>query len=492
MKDEPQAPHPPGSFSFFALATAFVAAVVLPGHPVGIGVTLLTVGVAVAVALARPSPNLGDLMIFGIPAVTLTLFPAFRAAGWIVWFDLAAALALGSLALAGGATYPQVAAGLTAAVNKLHRGLILVLAPLLRRLREREKGAFLPALRGLVLAASLVMIFGGLFASADRAFAHVTGEILVPDWDLRLLPARILLLGATAACAGALVLSADPYRVHAMPPYAALWSAPKSSQPSANRERAEWLIPLCALDLLFASFVVVQLTVLFGGHRHVLITAGLTYAEYARQGFFQLLVVAGLTLVVIAAVGRGAQAGSSRDRWLQKALLGLLCALTLVILVSALRRLGLYEEAFGFTRPRLIAHGILLWLGGIFLLLIVTGATDRTNRVPRLAVAFSALTVIAFTALDPDALIARHNLARFERTDRIDLGYLSGLSSDAVPELIRLPEPLRSCVLFPIASSIRDDEPWSAANLSRSRARKLLTDIPTHKPPPCPSNEETR
>ena len=65
-------------------------------------------------------------------------------------------------------------------------------------------------------------------------------------------------------------------------------------------------MPLGVLDALFLAFVAVQATVLFGGHAHVLETEGLTYAEYARQGFWQLLWVSALTLLVL---GRGDQGG---------------------------------------------------------------------------------------------------------------------------------------------------------------------------------------
>ena len=72
--------------------------------------------------------------------------------------------------------------------------------------------------------------------------------------------------------------------------------------------RWEWAVPLGVLDALFLAFVAVQATVLFGGHRHVLETEGLTYAEYARQGFWQLLWVSALTLLVLSAVHPGGRA----------------------------------------------------------------------------------------------------------------------------------------------------------------------------------------
>ena len=74
---------------------------------------------------------------------------------------------------------------------------------------------------------------------------------------------------------------------------------------------AEWAIPLALLDLLFLAFVAVQLTVLFGGHDHVLETSGLTYAEYAREGFWQLIAAAALTLVVVGGAHSRREVGAA-------------------------------------------------------------------------------------------------------------------------------------------------------------------------------------
>ena len=123
-------------------------------------------------------------------------------------------------------------------------------------------------------------------------------------------------------------------------------------------------MPLALLVLLFAMFVAVQLTVLFGGSRHVLDTDGLTYADYARGGFWQLLVVTGLTLLVLAGAARwaprddphrpGADPGRSSARW---------PSLTLVIVASALHRMDVYADTYGLTRLRLLVALCELWLG---------------------------------------------------------------------------------------------------------------------------------
>ena len=140
------------------------------------------------------------------------------------------------------------------------------------------------------------------------------------------------------------------------------------------------------LDALFAVFVLVQLTVLFGGAGHVLRTAGLTYAQYARGGFWQLLAVTALTLLVIAIAARRAPKATRADRLLVRVLLGTLAALSLVIVASALYRMQVYADAYGATRLRLVVSTVELWLGLLFVLVGVAVVRLRADWLPRLVV----------------------------------------------------------------------------------------------------------
>jgi hypothetical protein len=238
----------------------------------------------------------------------------------------------------------------------------------------------------------------------------------------------------------------------------------------------EWGIPLALLDALFLAFVVVQLAVLFGGHEHVLRTAGLTYAEYARQGFWQLLAAAALTFAVVGAATLLADAPRRSQRLLLRVLLGVLCALTIVVVVSALRRLLLYEEAFGLTRLRLLAEAASLWFGALFALVLAAGLIAPVRReLARIAIGVTAAGLIVFGLANPDGLIAERNVERWRETGRLDVAYLQTLSADAAPVLAELPHALRRRALAPLAARLRKGEPWSSYNLSRERARDRLT-----------------
>jgi hypothetical protein len=239
--------------------------------------------------------------------------------------------------------------------------------------------------------------------------------------------------------------------------------APK---PMKALPRWEWALPLGVLDVLFIAFVVVQATVLFGGHRHVLETEGLTYAEYARQGFWQLLWVSALTLVVLSGVIRVAGRASAADRRLLRILVGTTCLTSVVVVISAIHRMSLYQEAYGFSVQRLMVIAMELWLGAVFVLIAVAGIGMTGRWLPRAVLVTGVLTLLGVAALNPERWIADHNVDRYEQTGQLDADYLLDLSTDVEPALVRLPQAMRECARY----RDRDREAWYEFNLSRSRA----------------------
>jgi hypothetical protein len=437
-----------------ALAAALCAAAFVPAGPPGIGVVAVAMLIAGTAAAARSPCR--RTVVFGGLAVVLASFAAVRDAGWVVAVDLGAAWLTACVAVVG----PRVAA-LGAPFGRLSE---------LPSVAPRGVGRLTPAFRGVFLGGFLVVPFAALFFAADAAFAELGARIPLPSGHS--VPMRVAAFGIVLLAALGLALAAR--------------RPPEPVEPAEHGRLApiEWAIPLGSLVALFAVFVAVQLAVLFGGHDHVLETTGLTYAEYAREGFWELLVASGLTLTVIAAAVRLAGAPRRGHAILLKALLCALCALTLVVLASALHRLQLYEDAYGLTRLRLTGEAIALWLGGAFVLVVVAGVVRAVRaRLADLAVAGSAVALIAFSLVNPDGLIAKRNIEHWHETGRIDVWYLSELSADAVPELTRLPHPLRERALLDLSEELAEDEPWSSANLARARARDALRARPRSAAP---------
>jgi hypothetical protein len=453
-----------------AFASALLAAATIPGHPLGLNVLLVAVVIAAAVLSEGHGRRGPHLWVFGGLGLALTAMSVVRSAEWLLLVDLAAATGLASLSIVRSRSWRDVFSGMGAVMIFVHRGAGTVVSPIVGTL---ARTGLAPVVRGGLAGLVLLGAFGALFASADAAFAHIARPALVTSWDLSRTPARLFTLALVLSLAGAYVLVARAGSDGHL-----AWTDAGARGRQRVGSRVEWIIPLGLLDLLFMCFVVIHLTVLFGGREHVLATSGLTYAQYARQGFFQLVTVAALTLALIAGFIWYVRPTRPADRRVMQALLGVLCVLTLVILMSSGARLGVYEDTYGFTRLRISVHAAIAWMAAIFVLVIVAGATWRASWLPRAAVAVSACGLLAFNLVDPDGLIARHNVERFEATGNIDVAYLSILSLDAVPALAELPGPERSCILAAIAARTSDDVGVWGFSLGRDRGLDLLSNAP--------------
>ncbi|HEY9373800.1 DUF4173 domain-containing protein [Streptomyces sp.] len=448
------------------LATALLSALLLGG---GLGLNLLIVAVPAVLAAGFAARAAGRrlrpwTLVWAVGGLALLAVPALLDAGWPTFLAIVSALALTAFALHGGRGWPSVLLSPFGLVHSLGTGTAWTWQGLRER-AEGSRGRWGPVLRTALVAVVLLVVFGALFAGADAAFADLLGS-LMPDISLAQAPWRLslFLLGLFGAIAVART-GAAPLR----------WDRMEFQQGRA-RGRMEWALPLVVLNLLFAAFNAVQLTVLFGGYDKVLKETGLTYSAYARQGFWQLLTATLLTLVVIGLALRWAPRSDARDRTLVRTVLGALCVLTLVVVASALRRMELYVDAYGLTRLRISVEAMEIWLGVVILLIMAAGVFGA-KLLPRAVAVSAAAAVLGFGLISPDAIIAKSNVDRYERLGKIDLDYLDGLSADAVPALDRLPEPMRSCVLVGIDRELRSaDDAWYATSWSRSRARDILAD----------------
>ncbi|SCF35395.1 protein of unknown function (DUF4173) [Micromonospora viridifaciens] len=449
------------------LAGALGSAFFVPLSRVGIGWFLgwltLTLGVLLAVRRHTADlPRTERLIRGGWAAAALALLAvlAFRNAWWLVTFCVLGALGCATLAIVGGKLVRSILFGLLAAPFAAFRGL-----PWVRRhITASPNVGMVRKVAGSVVATVLVLVvFGSLLASADAAFSDLIGAT-VPETDI-----GAMFRGIFLAAVGGLIAVAAVYTLAAPPDLSTV------DKPSARRlGLLEWAPAIGALTLLFAGFVVVQFTVLFGGQRHVQKVAGLSYSEYARSGFWQLLFVTLLTLAVLAGVSRWASREQPIERMALRILLGLLSALSVVIVVSALSRMWTYQKVYSFTGERIFVMAFELLLGAIFLMILAAGVRWQGRWIPGTTVALAVAMLLGLAVLNPEDYAAKRNILRYEQTGKIDAWYLRALSADATPALAKLPNAVRRCTLSWIADDLDESDPWYAWNLGRYRARQEL------------------
>jgi signal transduction histidine kinase len=469
----PDAPRRRPAIVAAALATGAAAALVIPNRSLGLGTALVFAAVVATVFAARTaggaSPRWSwrdavDAVVVALLLATLVL----RAAEWITVLCLLAALAL----VAVNSTRARSVVGLLATAVAVPLASLRGLPWLGRTLKPRTSvAAWLPAARATIVSVVLLLVFGALFASADALFASWVDSI-TPDISWNDLPARVVL--ALFIAAGTLAAA----YVSMAPPAVDRLQLPL--RPS--RRQFEWLAPVSVVNAVFLLFLVAQATAMFGGHGYLQRTTGLTYADYVHQGFGQLTVATVLTLTVVAWAARKATPGRTRDL-----ALGLLCAMTIVVVVSALYRMHLYEEAYGFTRLRLLVSVFEGWLGVVVLLVMASGVVKARGWLVPTAVRLGAVGLLGLAVVNPDLYIAEQNIARADSAAGTDYFYLADLSADAYPAIWKLPQDAFACVTGTGELARLTGDDWLEWNVGRSRARDLVAERPPATSEPAAS-----
>jgi hypothetical protein len=283
------------------------------------------------------------------------------------------------------------------------------------------------AMRGVLIAAPLLLLFGGLFVSADAAFERlITQSVQI---DLEMVMSNLLV---TAICAW--MFGGFLRRMFLVVETPKVQSDLVGPPPPPALGLIEIGTVLGLLNALFALFVATQLPYFFGGAGIVSQTAGLGYAEYARRGFFELAAVAALALPVLlgshALLSKTGAAGPKVFKVMASVLVGLL----FVVIASAAFRMSLYVQVYGISMLRIYVLATIGWLMMVFGWFVLTVLRDRPQRFAFGGLVLFLTTILMLDIVNPEALTARINTTRVAST-AVDTQYLNSLSADAVPEL---------------------------------------------------------
>ena len=191
---------------------------------------------------------------------------------------------------------------------------------------------------------------------------------------------------------------------------------------------------LTVINLVYLLFTIVQASYLYGGTGAAL-PANFTYAEYARRGFFELVLVTIINFTLLTIARNLTAAATFTGKTILNGLYTLLIAFTLNMLYSANFRMALYEQAFGHTHMRSYVQYFLLLLLLLFIITLAGIWSSRVN-ITKLSLLAAVVMLLVLNFANVDVSIARRNIARYEQTGKIDAYYLTALSHDAIPELV--------------------------------------------------------
>jgi hypothetical protein len=448
--------------------------------------------IAVVLAAAwqfRPRTSKFDRLDTWLPvsALIFAAFAVLREDGMLLAFDLLAAclLTLASAAAFGGhaitrGTWLRVVALGAKAIVVYFAGAVYLfpgIRPFAALFAERRAERWGPVMRGLLLALPLLLVFAALFAAADAVFASQLRNLVNLDWIGPEAAFRTLLAAVAGwLFAGTLVCA----RILHRPPASAPLAAP------LRLGTIEAVTVLLLLDAMFAVFAALQTAYLFGG-ADTFAVSGMTYSDYARRGFFELIIAAFLAGAVIIILDRLV----AEHRTTHRLAAATLAAMTGFVALSAFVRLGLYQGANGWTELRFYALAAIVFVGIGVLLTLASELANRARWLPQLLLGSGLLVAIVCNSVGPQAFVTEQNLQRaidpslvaLSGKTGLNVEYLSRLGADSVPALIsardRLPADERGAVEDVLRAHAHElarhaGAGWQSWNLARQRALDAL------------------
>lgn len=233
------------------------------------------------------------------------------------------------------------------------------------------------------------------------------------------------------------------------------------------------------LSVIYLLFSGIQIIYLFLGKMQL--PEGYTYAMYAREGFFQLLAVSILNLIIVLV-----SLSYFKENRILKVILTIMSLCTFIMIVSSALRMIIYIQYYYMTFLRIFV----LWaLVVLFLLFAGVIISIYREKFPLFRYSMVVVTVLymLLSFSHPDYIIASINVANASEDDTAvrvaseddffqsseyyhDFRYLSNLSADAAPVLLPYMEELGYDLKLFYEEDIWDSEAYNSQHGRRNTA----------------------
>ncbi len=198
---------------------------------------------------------------------------------------------------------------------------------------------------------------------------------------------------------------------------------------------ASAVIPLCIIYILFFVSQLGYYLSAFGS----LVPEGYTAARYARSGFFQLAAVAAINLIAIISASVFTKKPDGKGNRTIKILNVVLSSFTLILIATAIRKMVLYIDLFGFTRLRIITTLFMLFLGAVFIFVIIRQFKRGFNTVASSIITAAVMASVLCT-VNIDARVVQFNVSLYRngKISECDINSFYGLSLSAAEYAVPL------------------------------------------------------
>lgn len=189
---------------------------------------------------------------------------------------------------------------------------------------------------------------------------------------------------------------------------------------------------LTAFNVVYIIFDFIQIkSLLFHS-----VSSNINYAEYARQGFLQLMIISIINIVLILISKELEENDSTKNKYIKSMSL-LMVLLTFIIIISSFFRMNLYESEFGYTFLRLLVY-VILFTETLLLIPTIIYIIKKNFNITK---SYFIIVIVIYTFINfvnIDEIIAVRNINRYNVKNDIDIEYLENGRADNIPILIKL------------------------------------------------------
>lgn len=355
-------------------------------------------------------------------------------------------------------------------------------------------------LLGLVIGVPVLAVILGLLTSADMVFSYYVGRVLDGISFGKIIAHSILILMVFFYLTGFLHSFHQKRKAAA-----AALEAPEAPEAPVPAEAAlakpygvnpvMVITLLTLLDVVYILFSIVQFSFLYGGEHHTL-PVSYSYSHYAREGFFQLLLVTVINLWMILMTFKLTNREWSGLFTAIKALCSLMVAFTLNMLFSSYFKVTLYSAFCGMTYRRFFVPVFIAMM--LISLLVTLAWIWKENKIPLIKcyIVTALLFYLGLNFVEPDQRIIQYNVKFYAETKKVDMTFMAHMSYDTLPVLLKFvqdnpevtgkyleqakqdtmfysEEPL-GAYLARVKEELQGDADWQSYNRSKAIGLKAL------------------
>lgn len=292
------------------------------------------------------------------------------------------------------------------------------------KLKSKDNNNSKKVFKGLLITIPIALVIIGMLASADQEFSNVLYSVIrvigKAFGNMQFMEIAVRLV---------LIIIVFIYLSSFFDNIISNFKIEKEDkEDNDQKDNTTIKMIITTLNIIYLVFSIIQIKALIVRDEYI------NYADYARQGFFQLMIISVINLIMILI----AKSKSYKNNKFTNIMCLLMILFTFILIVSSAIRMYFYEQAYGYTFLRLAVYFALL-TEAILLIPTILYVLNKKKNLLRTYFSIVVTMYVIINLVNIDNIIASRNVTRYIETGKIDMVYIeSNTGTDAIKQIIRI------------------------------------------------------